>query len=774
MKEKLKNAPVKSINAAKAAEFLKEKRTSLVYGLLYAATAYMFGGAELIFETAPLGLSFVCAVREGIPFAAAGLLVSALVAGGSGAVMKISGLIVALGFRYALSFVLHRKDSAVFSLNDGLAPRTASAAAGAVTVSLIRVIYGGFRYYDLLAAAFTVVCSCGAVYAYSLFTDAENKHTEKYEAGLAAMMFSTVLSLRSISLFGVSVSTFAAFALTLGAARRGGALRGIASGFLCGAAVDISLCPMFGAMGFLCGLLSPLSAYIGVLFSVVAGLFTGLQTGGFSTLTSNLPEAAAASCTVIAAEYFGGLKRFAGAAAKKTNTLVSPYSETVYYADALERTDADMKKLADAFKSISDLTSDISASERRPKKNEICDVFEEVFDEFCSDCKHRYECFPLRGRAGREELQRMFSLSSEKRNLQTSDLPQTVREICGHADVLPVKLNIKLSEYKRKLSECDRAGVVSADCSVISKILYAKRKDNGYMKRDDTAFKKITALPNYRELFHSDVFICGERIKYLVAAGTDLRRIKQSAPELKAAAERALSVSLTEPEVTLTDGLAVFRAQSAPLMRAEVNIADKPKTKEIINGDTAFYTECDGRLFCSVCDGMGNGKDAAASSRLAGIVLGRLIYAGCDRSVTLEALNQIIRQRRAECFSTVDMLEADLMTGEAAFYKCGASPSFVLRKGKVYRIASHTPPVGIMKELCAEKVEFRLLCGDVVIMVSDGVTGSCEEAPWITELLGELDSTDPALICDALTDEAEKRHGGGDDVTILAARITKA
>ena len=774
MKEKLKNAPEKSMTAAKAAEFFKEKRTSIIYGLLYGAAAYMFGGAELIFETAPLGLAFVCAVREGIPFVAAGLLISALVSGGGNAVMSVSGIIVALGFRYALSFVLHRKDASVFSLNDGLAPRIASAAAGAVTVSLIRVIYGGFRYYDLLAAAFMTICSCGAVYAYSLFTDAENKHTEKYEAGLAAMMFSSVLSLSGISLFGVSVSAFAAFALTLGAARRGGALRGIASGFLCGAAVDISLCPMFGAVGFLCGLLSPLSAYIGVLFSTVAGLFIGLQTGGFSILTSNLPEAAAASCTVIAAEYFGGLRRVNGFIDKKSRPSVSSYAETAYYADALERTDDDMKKLADALKSISDLTSDVSASERRPQKNEICAVFEDVFDEFCSDCKHRYECFPLRGRAGQEELMKLSLLSAEKRTVQISDLPQTVRETCGHAGVLPVKLNIKLSEYKRKLADCDKAGVVSSDCAVLSKILYSKRTDNGYMKRDETAVKTLTSLPAFRELFSGDVVVCGQRRKYVTAAGADVRRIKQSAPELKAAAEKALSVSLTDPEVTLTDGLAMFRAQSAPLLRAEVNIADKPKTREIVNGDTAFYTECDGRLFCSVCDGMGSGKDAAASSRLAGIVLGRLLYAGCDRSVALEALNQIIRQRRSECFSTVDMLEADLMTGEAAFYKCGASPSFVLRKGKVYRIASHTPPVGIMKELCAEKVEFRLLSGDVVIMVSDGITDSSEDAPWITELIGELNSTDPALICDAIIEEAENRHGGNDDVTVLAARIAKA
>lgn len=756
----------------KVKEFLEEKRTGIVYGLIYGMLAYMFGGAELIFETAPLGLAFVCAAREGIPFAAAGLIVSAVLTGGDGAVMMISGAAVALGFRYALSFVLHRKEAAVFTLHDGLAPRVASAAAGSVTVSLIRIIYGGFRYYDLLAAAFFILCACGAVYAYSLFVDTENKNTEKYEAGLAAMMFSVVLSLEGVSLFGVSVSALAAFALTLFAARRGGALRGIASGFLCGAAVDITLCPTFGAVGFLCGLLAPFSAYIGVLFSVVAGLFICMQTTGFSSMTANLPEASAASCIVLAAEYFGAFKRINGALDNKFRSFVSSYSQTVSYADTLEKKDADTKRLADAFKSISELTADISASERRPDRKELCSAFEEVFEEFCFGCKNRYECFPIHGRADIRVLTGIVSKTDEKRSLDKTDLPDNVKNICKNADVIPVKLNIKISEHIKKMSGCDKAGVVSNDCEVISKILYAKRTDGGFIKRDEAAEKTLSALPYYRELFRGDVTVYGERKKYITAAGTDVRRVRHSAKELKTAAEKALSLKLDEPEIAVSGGFAVFRAAGAPLLHAEICTADKPKAEEIVNGDTSFYTEYDDRLFCTVCDGMGSGKDAAAASRLTGIVIGRLLYAGCDRSVTLQALNQIIRQRRAECFSTVDMLEADLMTGEASFYKCGASPSFILRKGKVYRIASHTPPVGIMKELCAERVEFKLLPGDAAVMVSDGVTDSAEDVPWLYDILGELDCTDPALICDTLLEEAEKRYGNKDDMTVLAVRFT--
>ena len=77
-----------------------------------------------------------------------------------------------------------------------------------------------------------------------------------------------------------------------------------------------------------------------------------------------------------------------------------------------------------------------------------------------------------------------------------------------------------------------------------------------------------------------------------------------------------------------------------------------------------------------------------------------------------------------------------------------------------------------MKELCAERVEFRLMRGDVAVMVSDGVTDSSEDAPWLHTVLSELENTDPALICDTLMEEAEKRYGNSDDMTVLAVRFT--
>ena len=279
MKEKTKSGGYGALLSA-----VSEKKEIIVKSVVFAFAACLFGRAELLFETSPLGLAFVCAVREGIPFASLGLALGTLFADPLKTASTLSGLAVSLSFRYALSYVLRRSKGSLLSLNDGLAARIASAAAGGFTVSAIRVIYNGFRYYDLLAATFYMLCVCGGVFAYSAFLDAGSRGTERYGAGVAALIYSAVISLSGISMFGIRASALAAFTLTLIAGRRCGALFGVAAGFLCGAATELSLCPVYGSVGFLCGLLSHFSAYIGILFSLVSGLFIGLQTECFSTV----------------------------------------------------------------------------------------------------------------------------------------------------------------------------------------------------------------------------------------------------------------------------------------------------------------------------------------------------------------------------------------------------------------------------------------------------------------------------------------------------------
>jgi len=115
----------------------------------------------------------------------------------------------------------------------------------------------------------------------------------------------------------------------------------------------------------------------------------------------------------------------------------------------------------------------------------------------------------------------------------------------------------------------------------------------------------------------------------------------------------------------------------------------------------------------------------------------------------------------------VDIAEIDLFSGEARFIKSGAAPSFVLRDGGIFRLQSKTVPIGIMRALDAEMIKFDVQEGDRVVMVSDGVSRSYDESPWLLDMMstdeevlsGDTDGASERIIREAIS------RGSEDDVT---------
>ena len=141
---------------------------------------------------------------------------------------------------------------------------------------------------------------------------------------------------------------------------------------------------------------------------------------------------------------------------------------------------------------------------------------------------------------------------------------------------------------------------------------------------------------------------------------------------------------------------------------------------------------------------------------------------------TLELLNTFICGGENECFTTVDLMEADLYTGRASFIKSGAAPSFLIRDGKVFRLHSKTVPIGIIRALDAEMIRLELRAGDTIIMMSDGVTGSYEICPWLYELLqsGDIGSCSPKMAARVIGEAAIKASVERDDITVVAMKVS--
>ncbi len=737
---------------------------------LYCICGYLFAGAETVLETYPMGIAFMCSVNTHIPFAALGVVISALVRGNAAA--EICGCFISLAFRCSLHCIMVDK-SRIFLYNarDSVLSKVCSACAGSLCISLIRIISGGFTYYDLLSGIFSVGCGGFMVYVYSLVTDRKNRYTQRYEAGVAAVLFTATLALKYVEIFGLSCGAICAFLFSVYVSRKGGALRGALTGFLCGAALDISLCPVFGIVGFLCGFpLFHASLWTVGISITCAGVF-GAYTLGIEEMLVYLPEAIAACAIYIPTEKFALLPD------------LRIFKDDIMYKNAVSvREIANIRKssmyhngydsLSKTLSDISDVICALSDRERRPAVHEICELCEKEFETFCKKCSMKKLCFP-KGIRSDVNVRRTAGAIYDKGALSTEDLPEKIRTGCYFADKLTVSINVKLSSYISEKLRHNKTEVMAEDYMRISDLIQcAVEKTHKENELNKELTEKLQKHNIYRDLFGSNIAVYGEERLTVIACGLDMRKISSQSSELKKTFGKILGVQLDEPEITVIDEyLSVILQQSNRFSCEEFSV-QYAKDGEIINGDSIFTSENDGKFCACICDGMGSGSKAALTSKLACVFLERLLLAGCNISPVLKMLNHFVRCKTDECFTTVDLSYVDLRTGLGSFIKSGASVSLVVRQGRIFRIASHTPPVGIMKELCSEKIEFAFKNGDIAVMMSDGVSDCENELLWLYDMLSEYTCESCEELCKRIADTAKERSGGSDDITVCVYKIS--
>ena len=189
-----------------------------------------------------------------------------------------------------------------------------------------------------------------------------------------------------------------------------------------------------------------------------------------------------------------------------------------------------------------------------------------------------------------------------------------------------------------------------------------------------------------------------------------------------------------------------------------------------MSGDSHLVTMIDERrLLALVSDGMGSGPAAAEESALAVRLLGRFLRAGAGVGLAVETVNALLLNRGGEeMFATADILVADLATGEAWFTKLAACPTLIARGGEALRVEGGRLPLGILEKVRPEPVKARLLPGDALLMVSDGVADAAGiEA--LEAMLLEGAGEAPARLAEKALDLAGAACEGGrrDDMTAV-------
>jgi sigma-B regulation protein RsbU (phosphoserine phosphatase) len=201
-----------------------------------------------------------------------------------------------------------------------------------------------------------------------------------------------------------------------------------------------------------------------------------------------------------------------------------------------------------------------------------------------------------------------------------------------------------------------------------------------------------------------------------------------------------------------------------------------------VGGDSYDWIPLGGqRLALVIADVAGKGTPASLlMASVHAFVHARAGTAALPR--TIELLNRFLVARTQENrFVTLFYAELDAASRRFAYVNAGHVPPYRLsRDGTVRRLAEGGPALGLLEEGSYEVGEVQLEAGDVVALVTDGVTEAMTPGDEefgddrVCETLRRLSRGSASFVLEGLVASVNEWAGGsgfGDDLTALILKV---
>ena len=225
---------------------------------------------------------------------------------------------------------------------------------------------------------------------------------------------------------------------------------------------------------------------------------------------------------------------------------------------------------------------------------------------------------------------------------------------------------------------------------------------------------------------------------------------------------------LAEEFTCMARYLRSLREENEPLLprfQPRVSVCTAGKDGNRRNGDkTACFVGPRGRCYILLCDGMGSGEAAEKLSKECISLLKSFLQGGLEPSAALRLLNGSLLLQDSGVFSTIDLLQLDLHSGEALLCKWGSAPSYWQRGSRQEKMGTTAPPPGLGVGGTHRPEEYRLPMagGETLVLLSDGAF--CAETE---ELLSVCRGVSPQELAATLLAETDME----DDRTVIVVNL---
>lgn len=770
----------------------KDKPYAIFKDIVIFLTALVFARRHLFFGAHPLAIAMLAVMPSGVWVATVGAVIGSLTLGGAGFVYAIISAIVVF-IRVVTSGSETKNGGAVFT--ESLLLRIAAALIGGFTAAIYEMLLSGFSLSALvfgltmtLTPPALVFLSSGLfgagigagelafgkknVFGRTAKTEKDKYNIIFFQGSAALLIFFVGYSLEPYSLLGISAVYLYAGIITLAVAKRFGALRAAAVGFFSVLGVSAMNSVAFALMGLVSGLLFSVAASYALVGGGCVIVAWCVYSGGFMTLLEVFPE-----YLISAVLGVGLLKRVnvektvheEATAERQAKDMVGTMALSYRSAvrGSLPILEGSLVGVAGVVKRFSEESASLGLEDYKS-------VVTDAVLSYCKTCPGYRSCRTSCAAPYEELTDKIAEKLAAGERVSAKDF-DTVPAYCHMSNRMFEVINEQAARAAAERFHAYGTAQSAVDLEMLSHLIGEALSSDERERAMNGALTEICE-PIARELGPADcvIRVYGDRKYHVIAAGDDDDGSRITSQELRQKLEAALGAKLAPPEFFRSGNCVLMETDVTRSFSVECAYAAAAGAEGEVSGDTVrIFESQDDRFYALLSDGMGSGKVAKDTSTFVGAFLSGMLEACPPTDTVLRMLSHVIRSRSTECSATVDLFSLDLVNGEAVFLKSGAAPSYIKRRESIFRIRSETAPIGLMKNVDAERIRAGVDDGDYIIMLSDGISQSTEDAPWLLELLSKPPKSSVGEYADFILSGAVKNSKFKDDMTVLVSKIKK-
>ena len=409
-------------------------------------------------------------------------------------------------------------------------------------------------------------------------------------------------------------------------------------------------------------------------------------------------------------------------------------------------------------------------------KHAVC---EKVFQSVCCTCEYQSRC-KLTNTSVRREIYKLGEIGVAKGKISLIDFSHELGENCFKPNGILFSINKLLAEYKSymvdKVSLKNGRELVASEALGVSEVLRGLALETGTLLRFQSRLERKLSSNLLKAGFNvSEILIYGEQQYTTVSLIVTMKEFSLSKLKNVILDTTGIDMSLVE-KADITEEKCYMSFRKAVEFDAVFGVASLTKDGSSECGDTHSVVRIkEDKFLVALSDGMGSGEGAKNLSSTSLSLIESFYKSGLNSQLILATVNKLLSINCEDTFTALDISVIDLKNCTADFIKYGSPYGFVIGNSGIKIVESNTLPLGILEELKPSVCSTQLEDGDMLLLVSDGISDAFSSSTEMIDYLKSVPAKNPQTLANDILKTALSKNNGQkkDDMTALCVRIFK-